>query len=105
MVYAVVCGLAWIISGIVSIATCESFHGSLKGIRFGLFFFSYIMFAGLFGAIMIKIKEHTFRYNNQPCSEIESKFRRSGDEFMGYSICSFITIGISVIMEFFALID
>jgi len=56
-----------------------------------LFFLGYVIFIGLFGAVMLQINTEN-KDMNRLCKEVKKKLRRSGDEFMGYSICSFILI-------------
>jgi len=91
MSYAIVCGILWIAAGGLA------FFGSMKMekiwimISTALFFLGYVIFIGLFGAVMLQINTEN-KDMNRLCKEVKKKLRRSGDEFMGYSICSFILI-------------
>ena len=67
-----------------------------------LYSIGYITFLGLFGAIMAQINAQNSDLNNDEflCEEVRVKLRRSGNEFMGYSICAFVLITLSVIFIF-----
>jgi len=63
----------------------------------------YIIFVGLFGAVMAEINAQNSCLNRSPlCEEVKRKFRRSGNEFKGYSICAFVLITLSVIFTFYS---
>ena len=92
MTYAVFCGVCWILGGVISIASAITKEKMCRKFGMAIFLISFIVFVGLFGAVMIKVNEENYGYKKLSCSERGSKFMRSGREFMAYSICSFITI-------------
>jgi len=61
-----------------------------------IYLVSYIIFVGIFGAVMFQINARNREFDDW-CPELKKKVRRSGDEFMGYSICGFVLIGTSTI--------
>jgi len=67
-----------------------------------IYLVSYIIFIGIFGAVMLQINWYN-RSLDDGCPEVKKKLRRSGDEFMGYSICGFVLIGTSIILTFASL--
>ena len=68
-----------------------------------IYLVSYIIFVGLFGAIMFQINMHNSDLDNK-CPEVKKKLRRSGDEFIAYSICGFVLIGTSIIFTLASLV-
>jgi len=91
MSYAIVCGILWIAAGGLAFFASMKTEKPWIMISAALFFLGYVIFVGLFGAVMLQINEVNKDMDNY-CKEVKKKIRRSGDEFMGYSICSFILI-------------
>lgn len=104
MTYAILCGLCWIAGGVISYMETIKGEKMWKIMGLMVFLISFIIFVGLFGAVMIGVKERTYGLEQNPCKEEEKKLRRSGDEFMGYSICSFILIPIATGIHFYILL-
>jgi len=95
MSIAIVCGFAWILAGSFSFLAHSARSNTDKVFALGslaIYIVGYIIFAGLFGIVMNQINYRNF--NASYC--LMEKFRRSGDEFMAYSICGFILIMISI---------
>ena len=66
-----------------------------------LYSIGFIIFVGLFGAIIREINAQNSRLNKTLlCEEVKRKFRRSGNEFKGYSICAFILITLCTVFTF-----
>jgi len=98
MSFAVVCGVLWIVAGGVSFwaSKQEKEKKMWAFISACIYIVGYIIFVGLFGAIMLQINENNHGLNHF-CKDVRKKVRRSGDEFMGYSICGFVLIAGSII--------
>jgi len=122
MTFAVVCGVLWIAGAVTSFlaywnikenCTDPKKSEELKEsgelakaqaqaqalISTCLYSIGYIIFLGLFGAIMAQINTQNSGINNDLflCEKVKRKFRRSGNEFIGYSICAFFLITLSII--------
>lgn len=91
MTYAILCGVLWIGAGALSFVASISMNKMFVFISSGIFIFGYLIFIGIFGAVMVQVNSRNNELRNSH-SDIKKKLRRSGDEFMGYSICSFILI-------------
>jgi len=66
-----------------------------------LYSVGYIIFIGLFGIIMAQINVQNSNLNEDSlCEKVKKNSRRSGKEFMGYSICAFLLITPSIIFTF-----
>jgi len=98
MSFAVVCGVLWIVAGGVSFwaSKQEKEKKMWAFISACIYIVGYIIFVGLFGGIMLQINENN-HYLNRYCKDVRKKVRRSGDEFIGYSICGFVLIAGSII--------
>lgn len=97
--YAVLCGILWIAAGAFAFLGSSNMEKMWIMISAGLFLFGYILFVGLFGSAMQQINSRRYPWTHKGgniCKDIRKKIRRSSDEFMGYSICSFILIGVSI---------
>jgi len=98
---AIPCGVFWIIAGGFSfLASASGSNGDkrLALISASIYLVTYIMFAGLFGAVMNQVNYRNFKFDElEPCDNVKKRFRRSGDEFLGCSICGFVLIMISII--------
>jgi len=46
---------------------------------------------------MVRINERNREFDNE-CDDVKKKYRRSGNEFIAYSICGFLLIGASIIL-------
>jgi len=99
--FAMVCSVLWFAAG------CASFSASSYGkkrlilLSICLYFIGYIIFLGLFGAIMSQINiQNSCLDRSLLCEELKKKFKRSGNEFMVYSICAFVLITLSIIFTF-----
>ena len=105
---AVVCGVLWIAGAVTSFlayGNVEELEKSAKVqslISACLYFVGYVIFVGLFGAIMAQIDAQNSELNNNAfvCEKVKKKFKRSGNEFMSYSICGFLLITPSIIFTF-----
>ena len=63
----------------------------------------YIIFVALFGVIMSQINAHNSCLDRSLlCEKVKKKLKRSGNEFMGYSICAFILITLSTVFTFYS---
>jgi len=115
MSLAIVCGVLWIAGALTSllaylnIAEISEGTGKFKKlakvktlISACLYSVGYVIFAGLFGAIMAQIEAQNSELDNNAflCEKVKKKFRRSGNEFMSYSICGFLLITPSIIFTF-----
>jgi len=106
MSIAIVCGLAWIVAGGLSFKAYSVMSmsevytlGSLV-----IYIIGYIIFAGLFGVTMAQINYRNLKLTKAGyCGNLEKKFKRSGNEFMSYSICGFILIIISILCTLYSL--
>ena len=101
MSIAVVCGLVWMVAGGLSFKA-YSVDGYMSKVyassSLTMYFVGYVIFAGLFGVVMNQINYRNFNLDKAGhCDNVKKKFRRSGDEFMGYSICGFVLIMTSII--------
>ena len=98
---AVVCGLGWVIAGVLSLIACGLEDDTSKTcalVSTSIYFVGYIIFVGLFGVVMTQINYRKSKFDElEYCDNVRKKFRRSGNEFMGYSICGFVFIMVSII--------
>jgi len=62
-----------------------------------LYVVGYVIFVALFGIVMTEINYRNSSFNKiDLCGSVKKRFRRSGDEFIYYSICAFVSIGICI---------
>jgi len=90
-----------VIAGAFSYAALESesdWSKTFALISASIYFVGYMVFVGLFGVVMTNINYRNSKFDElEPCENVKKRFRRSGDEFMGCSICAFVLIMISII--------
>jgi len=115
--FAVVCGLLWIAAAVASLLAywsmqegwdyatkmpeCKKSAEVQALVSVCLYSIGFVIFLGLFGAIMREIDVQNSCLNKAfLCEEVKKKFRRSGNEFKGYSICAFILIMLSTVFTF-----
>jgi len=96
MTFAVVCGTLWLAAGGLSFWAFRNTTKQWASIPASIYIVSYMIFIGLFGVIMLRINERNREFNDE-CNDVKKKYRRSGNEFMAYSICGFVLIGASII--------
>lgn len=114
MAYAITCGVLWIAAGGVALIASIKAERLWIWISMGLFLVGYIIFVSLFSTIIVSV--NYFRQGLRKgeskivgntveafCSEERDKFKRSSNEFLAYSICSFILIGISTLLTLVSL--
>jgi len=98
---AVVCGLSWMIAGVFSIAGCDREKDVSKRyalVSTSIYLVSYIIFAGLFGVVMTQINYRNLKFDElEHCDNVKKQFRKSGNVFLGFSICEFVLIWISIV--------
>jgi len=104
MSFAVVCGGLWIAAGGVSFLAYLNTTRMWVFLSASIYLVGYMIFVGFFGAVIIQVSWHNHQFDEW-CPEVNKKFRRSGDEFMGYSICGFALIGTSIILTFVSLVS
>jgi len=97
MTFAVLCGILWIVAGGLSFWAYINTTKRWVSIPACIYLVSYMIFIGLFGAIMVRINERNREFDNE-CDDVKKKYRRSGNEFIAYSICGFLLIGASIIL-------
>ena len=97
MSIAVVCGVFWITAGVLSYMASSKMTQSFSQYPFILFAIGYIIFVGLFGAVMININL------TKPKYEEFSEYNKSSTEFTAYSGCAFIFIFVCIVFTFLAL--
>jgi len=101
MSFAVVCGVLWIVAGGLSFWAYINTTKTWVIISAFIYLVGYMIFIGLFGAIMVQISAYNSKYYNYDvCDDVRKKTRRSSDEFMGYSICGFVIIATSITCTF-----
>jgi hypothetical protein len=103
MSFAIVCGIGWILSGLIALA------GSLKPdkliaiIAGALFTVLYAVFIGVFTAVWVSVrrvrKECSY---TSVCDAYMKRTRKSSNEFLAYSICAFVLIIGAIICCFFS---
>jgi len=92
MTYAILCGILWMAAGGIATFASTKMEKMWIMISAGMFFFGYVLFIGLFGPVMVEINVYNKETLGPECSAVKKKLRRSGDEFIGFSVCSFIFI-------------
>jgi len=105
MIFALVCGIGWILSGLIA------FAGSLKpdkllAITAGILFtLLYLAFIGIFTVVWISVKRvrKNCRFHDKSCNKYMKRTRRSSNEFLAYSICAFVLIIGAIICCFFSM--
>lgn len=114
MIYAIVCGVLWIAASGIALIASIKMERTWIWISASLFLAGYALFIGLFGTIMVDLNYNRRLINNSSakpvgtgyekcCPAEKDKFKRSSDEFLAYSICSFVLIGISIILTLISL--
>ena len=100
LTYAIVCGVSWIGAGVVSFLASKTLNKMFAQLSLLIYMVGFIIFVGLFGSIMTQINEIRHELEDfdaeKYCDEEIKQTKKSGNEFTGYSICSFITILISI---------
>jgi len=104
--FAIVCGILWIIAAIASFSASSAPSYDASGLALlsvCLYSIGYIIFVALFGVIMSQINAHNSCLDRSLlCEKVKKKLKRSGNEFMGYSICAFILITLSTVFTFYS---
>jgi len=117
--FAVVCGLLWIAAAVASLlaywSILEGWDNTMRMseckksarvqalVSACLYSIGFVIFLGLFGAITREINAHNCCLSKTfLCEEVKKKFRRSGNEFKGYSICALILITVSTVFTFYS---
>jgi len=101
MVFAFVCGIGWIIAGIIAYCAASSWSKLLALISSISFIVLFIIFIGLFGATWHSVKKVDDDCIAYACDKFRQKAKRSSHEVLAYSICAFILILLCI---FFTLI-
>jgi len=104
MSFGVVCGVLWIVAGGVSFCASRNEKKMWVLMSASIYLVGYMIFIALFGAVIVHIGWYNHGFNWE-CPEVKKKFRRSGDEFIGYSICAFFLIGTSIIFTLASLVS
>eukprot|EP00826_Nyctotherus_ovalis_P050013 TRINITY_DN6089_c0_g1_i11.p1 TRINITY_DN6089_c0_g1~~TRINITY_DN6089_c0_g1_i11.p1 ORF type:complete len:122 (-),score=22.44 TRINITY_DN6089_c0_g1_i11:324-689(-) len=104
IVYAVVCGVLWIAAGGVALLAAIKMERVWIWISAVTFLVGYMIFIGLFGTIMVDLnmkrrdlKVEEINGGARYCETEWKKFTRSSDEFIAYSVCSFVFTALSII--------
>jgi len=92
MTYAILCGILWMAAGGLAFFASTKMEKIWIMISAGIFIFGYVLFIGLFGPVMVQINAYNKEVLGKECTAVKKKLRRSGDEFTGISVCSFIFI-------------
>jgi len=101
--FAVICGLLWIAAAVASFLAHLNSKKELVLVSACPYSIGYIIFVGLFGAIMAQISaQNSCLKGDPPCEKVKMKLRSSGNEFMGYSISAFVLITPSIIFTFYS---
>ena len=96
MSIAVVCGLIWIVAGVLSYMASNRMTQSFSQYPFILYTIGYIIFVGLFGPVMLNINyyNHLDDFPDKGKSQIE---------FTAYSGCAFVFIFVCMVFTYLAL--
>jgi len=101
---AIVCGVLWFIAGVSSLAASKEVHCDAASARAGaaisafVYIVGYVVFVGFFGVIVIEINNRNSSFDKiDLCGDVKRRFRRSGDEYISYSISAFVSIAICII--------
>lgn len=97
LVYATVCGIFWFTAGALSCQAYAKNNRLCIMIAASLFIIGYVIFVGIFGNVMFHVNYANKIMKPLLCPKVFDKFKRSGNEFKAYSICSFILIFISIV--------
>lgn len=103
LVFALVCGIGWMASGLVAYAASIQPNKALAMGAGAMFTLLYLVFIGIFVSVWVSVKrmqKDCRYYNNKDCKDFRKKFRRSSREFLGYSICAFVLIFAAIICCF-----
>jgi len=100
MSFAVVCGVLWILAGGISFWAYVNTKKMWALTSAFIYLVGYLIFIGLFGPVIAQINLRNSDFSDNICDSVKKKMRRSGDEFMAYSICGFVLIGTSIICTF-----
>lgn len=102
MTFAIVCGIGWILSGLVALAAHmkpDKFMGIIAGVLFTVIYF---VFIGVFTAVWVSVKrvrDECPLYTSS-CDSYKKRVRKSSIEFLVYSIIAFVIIFLAILCCF-----
>ena len=98
MAYAFICGLGWILAGVLALVAALKQKKGLALVAGLLFLALYLLFVALFAAVWASVKkvDDDCKSVYDKCPEVKKRITASSREFLGYSICSFILILTSI---------
>ncbi len=104
MSYAIICGVGWIVAGVLTIIASSKQSKSLALISAIIFTVLYCLFVALFGAVWNSVRkiDDDCQAAYDECSSFNKHARQSSREFLAYSICSFVLIMAAIVGTFVA---
>ena len=98
--YGLICGISWILAGIVAIIAGIKMSRKLaigSGIFFTIFFIVFTILFGLSSTMIEKVEDECI---NLTCETYAKEIKRSYYEYLAYSICALVTILLSMVITF-----
>eukprot|EP00826_Nyctotherus_ovalis_P041918 TRINITY_DN4270_c0_g1_i8.p2 TRINITY_DN4270_c0_g1~~TRINITY_DN4270_c0_g1_i8.p2 ORF type:complete len:193 (+),score=44.41 TRINITY_DN4270_c0_g1_i8:429-1007(+) len=92
IVYAVLCGVGWMIAGVLSILAIVKQSRGLVKLSFAIFIGLYTIFLFIFGSAWSRIKKVENDCPSYECKKYKEGVQRSARSFLGLSICALILI-------------
>eukprot|EP00826_Nyctotherus_ovalis_P027689 TRINITY_DN2166_c0_g1_i22.p1 TRINITY_DN2166_c0_g1~~TRINITY_DN2166_c0_g1_i22.p1 ORF type:complete len:464 (+),score=145.30 TRINITY_DN2166_c0_g1_i22:619-2010(+) len=104
MTFAIVCGIGWMLSGVVALVASMSPDKVVALVAAVLFTALYAVFIGIFATVWMhvrKVRKECPFYTDE-CKDYKKKTRKSSIEFLAYSICAFVLIFAAILCCFLA---
>ena len=98
MAFSILCGIGWFVAGILAYCSSKYSKGIYSLISAIIFAVLYIIFIGLFISTWKSIRMVDDDCASYLCNKFKKGAKRSSREFLGYSICAFILILISIVL-------
>lgn len=97
--YAIICGICWIVAGVLALLAYmrnNKMLALIAGIVFAVF---YLLHVALFGAIWDSVRKvnNDCSYYDVVSKDVKKRATRSATEFLAYAICAFILIFFCII--------
>jgi len=92
MTYTILCPILWIGATVLDCLALSTRDNIWIMISIAIFFLGYVIFIGLFGAVMVQINIYNTEVLDRECSVVKKHLRESGYTFMGYCLGSFFYI-------------
>lgn len=94
MTFAIVCGIGWMLSGVVALVAFMKPDKVVALVAAVLFTAVYAVFIGIFATVWVHVRRvrKECPFYTDDCKDYKKKTRKSSIEFLAYSICAFVLI-------------